>query len=239
MINYFSELIEEINLIFFTGDRYKLVLQGLGVTLKLSFFAVIIGTILGFIIALMKMCGERREKGKFSYYIYTVLSFISKCYIDIIRGTPSVVQLLIMYFVIFKSNFGEMAAIMTFGINSSAYVAEIIRAGILAVDRGQTEGGRSLGFTYSQTMRYIIVPQAIKNILPALGNEFIVLIKETAIVGYISLMDLTKASDFIISRTYKAFIPLITIAFIYFIIIKIISKLLNMFEKRLRKSECR
>ena len=147
------------------------------------------------------------------------------------------VQLLIMYMVVFHNKFGIVAAILTFGMNSGAYVAEIIRAGIMAVDKGQSEGGRSLGFSYSETMRYIIIPQAIKNILPALGNEFITLIKETAIVGYVAIQDLTKAADFIISRTYNTFYPLIAIAVVYYILIKLLTKLLYLFERRLRKGD--
>ena len=169
----------------------------------------------------------------------TVASVIAGIYIDIIRGTPAVVQLLIMYMVIFQSKLGTVAAVVTFGINSGAYVSEIIRAGITAVDKGQMEGGRSLGFSYFETMKYIIIPQAIKNILPALGNEFITLIKETAIVGYVAIADLTKASDFIISRTYETFLPLLAIAIIYYLIVKILTKCLAIFERRLRRSDIR
>lgn len=242
LIEVINEFITEFQFVFFEGNRYKLILRGLGMTLKISVFAVIIGSILGFIVAFMKMLGERRgelkQKGLL-YHIYTILSNIANLYIDIIRGTPSVVQLLIMYFIVFQSKYGEIAAITTFGINSSAYVAEIVRAGIQAVDKGQIEGGRSLGLSYFKTMRFIVIPQAIKNILPALGNEFIVLVKETAIVGYVAIQDLTKAGDFIISRTFRPFMPLIAIAVIYFIVIKIITKVLNTFEARLRKSDLR
>ena len=158
---------------------------------------------------------------------------ISSAYIDVIRGTPSVVQLLIIYHIVFggiKNVPPVIIAIIAFAINSSAYVAEIFRGGILAVDIGQTEAGISLGLSKVQTMRYVVVPQALKNAFPALANEFIVLMKETAIVGYIALQDLTKAGDFIISRTYNAFIPLFTVALVYFVIIKFLTKLFNMFE---------
>jgi ABC-type amino acid transport system permease subunit len=167
---------------------------------------------------------------------------ISSAYIDVIRGTPSVVQLLIIYHIVFggiKNVPPVIIAIIAFAINSSAYVAEIFRGGILAVDIGQTEAGISLGLSKVQTMRYVVVPQALKNAFPALANEFIVLMKETAIVGYIALQDLTKAGDFIISRTYNAFIPLFTVALVYFVIIKFLTKLFNMFEGRLRKSDIR
>lgn len=230
--NPFVRFAEKLNYVFIETNGYKLLLNGLKTTIFISLTAALLGIFLGFIIALMKL--TENKKGK-----KTILSRIANIYIDIIRGTPSMVQLLIMYMIIFHNKFGVAAAILTFGINSAAYVAEIIRAGILAVDNGQMEGGRSLGFSYGQTMRYIIIPQAVKNILPALGNEFITLIKETAIVGYVAIQDLTKASDFIISRTYETFLPLIAIAIIYYLLIKILSKLLSMFERRLRKSDIR
>lgn len=226
------DLINKLYLIFIKEDRYLMILNGLGSTLSISVCAVLLGTVLGFLISLMKLTEERKGRR-------TVLSTIANWYIDIIRGTPSVVQLMIMYFLVFKGRFDFLTAVTTFAVNSSAYVAEIIRAGIQAVDKGQMEGGRSLGLNYVQTMRYIIVPQAIKNILPALGNEFIVLIKETAIVGYVSIQDLTKSFDFIISRTYTSFVPLISLAVIYFIIVKIVTKLLNILERRLRQSDTR
>ena len=149
------------------------------------------------------------------------------------------VQLLIMFMVIFRSRYAYIAAILSFGINSGAYVAENIRAGILAVDVGQMEGGRSLGFTYGETMRYIILPQAIKNVIPALGNEMITLVKETSIVGYVAIVDLTKAGDFIVSRTYQAFLPLIAVAIVYYILVKIMTKILAVIERRLRQSDNR
>lgn len=228
--NPFVKFTDTLDRVFVQTNGYMRLLNGLGITIAISFLAVLLGIALGFIFALMKLTEIKNGKK-------TILSRIANIYIDIIRGTPSMVQLLIMYMVIFNSKFGFVAAVLTFGINSSAYVAEIIRAGILAVDNGQMEGGRSLGFSYGETMRYIVLPQAIKNILPALGNEFITLIKETAIVGYIAIQDLTKASDFIISRTFNTFYPLIAIALIYYILIKILTKFLSMFERRLRKGD--
>ena len=163
-----------------------------------------------------------------------------KLFIDIIRGTPSVLQLLIMWFIIMKNcTNGTLVAVLSFGINSGAYVAEIVRAGILAVDKGQTEAGRSLGLTNLQTMRYIVIPQAFKNVLPPLGNEFIVLLKETAIVGYVGMSDLTRVSNQLTSTVYDAFTPLIGAAIIYFVIIKILTILLEKLERRLRKSDNR
>ena len=218
---------------FISQDRWKLYLEGYGVTLQVAFFAAIIGIIIGTIVALMKLSRTRHDKKTF-------LARIADIYIDIIRGTPSVLQLLIMWFVIMaKSNNGILVACLSFGINSGAYVAEIIRAGILAVDKGQMEAGRALGLTNAQTMVYIIIPQAIKNVLPPLGNEFIVLLKETAIVGYVSLSDLTRVANQISSRTYEAFMPLIGSAVIYFLTIKIITILLEKLERRLRKSDNR
>ena len=160
-------------------------------------------------------------------------------YLTVIRGTPVVVQLLIIYFVIFGNvNIDKIpVAIMAFGFNSGAYVAGIFRSGIMSIDGGQFEAGRSLGFNYVQTMRYIIMPQAFKNVLPALGNEFIVLLKETSVAGYIALQDLTKAGDIIRSRTYDAFMPLIAVALIYLAMVLIFTKLVNMLERRLRNSD--
>ena len=215
---------------FITGDRWKLYLNGLGVTLEIAFFAAILGMIIGTLLAFMKLSSRRNGKK-------TILAVIANIYIDIIRGTPSVLQLMIMWFIIFaNSKNGVIVAILSFGINSGAYVAEIVRAGILAVDNGQMEAGRSLGLSKAQTMIHIIIPQAVKNVLPPIGNEFIVLLKETAIVGYVSLTDLTRAANQIASRTYEAFMPLIGAAVIYFIVIKILTILLAKFERRLRKS---
>ena len=227
-----SSFIDRVNNAFIKTNGYKLLLKGLWTTIYIALGAIIIGVILGTIVALMKMTEVSHGKK-------TILSRLASIYISVLRGTPIVVQLLIVYMIIFKSNYGIIAAVITFGINSGAYVAEIIRSGIMAVDKGQMEGGLSLGFNYAQTMRYIIAPQAIKNALPALGNEFISLIKETSIVGYVAIQDLTKAADFIISRTYDTFLPLIAIAIVYFIIIIILTKLLQLMERRLRQSDIR
>ena len=218
---------------FVTGDRWKLYMEGLGVTLEVAFFAAILGMVIGTCLAFMKL--STRRDGKKS-----ILVVLANIYIDVIRGTPSVLQLLIMWFIIFaNSKSGIIVAILSFGINSGAYVAEIVRAGILAVDKGQTEAGRAVGLSKAQTMLYIVVPQAVKNVLPPIGNEFIVLLKETAIVGYVSLSDLTRVANQVASRTYEAFMPLIGAAVIYFVIIKILSILLARLERRLRKSDNR
>ncbi len=233
MNEWFADISYKFQIAFIEGDRYKLYLKGLGVTLEVAFFAAILGVIIGIITALMKL--STRKNGKRS-----ILSYIAQVYIDVIRGTPSVLQLLIMWFIVMKdSKNGILIAVLTFGINSGAYVAEIMRAGILAVDHGQMEAGRSLGLSKGQTMRYIILPQAIKNVLPPIGNEFIVLLKETAIVGYVSLSDLTRTASQVSSRTFEAFMPLIGAAVIYFVIIKILSKLIELLERRLRKGDHR
>ncbi|MBP3814909.1 MAG: amino acid ABC transporter permease [Butyrivibrio sp.] len=218
---------------FITGERWKLYISGLGITLEIALFAGILGIIIGTVAALMKL--STTEDGK-----PTILNYIASVYVDVIRGTPSVLQLLIMWFIVMaSSNNGILVASLSFGINSGAYVSEIVRGGILAVDKGQMEAGRSLGLSKAKTMRYIVLPQAMKNIIPPLGNEFITLVKETAIVGYVSLSDLTRVANQIASRTYDAFMPLIGAAVIYFIVIKILTILLGKLERRMRRSDLR
>lgn len=214
---------------FIKEDRYKLLISGIGVTIKVSLLAVVIGILIGMLIA---MCNLSKRKP---------LRLIGGIYTDIIRGTPSVTQLMIIYFVIFATvNLDKwIIASIAFGVNSGAYVSEIIRAGIMSIDKGQTEAGRSLGLNAFQTMTRIVIPQAVKNIFPALCNEFIVLIKETAIVGYVGLMDIQKAGDFIKSATFIAFMPLIGTAIIYYVLIKMLTLLLNRIESSLRKSDVR
>ena len=230
---WLERVAEMFDAAFISGDRWKLYLQGLGVTLQIAAFAAILGMIIGTILAFMKLSVRRNGKK-------TILAVIANIYIDVIRGTPSVLQLMIMWFIIFYSAKNRVAvAVLSFGINSGAYVAEIVRAGILAVDKGQMEAGRSLGLSRTQTMISIIIPQAVKNVLPPIGNEFIVLLKETAIVGYVSLTDLTRVANQIASRTYEPFMPLIGVAVIYFVVIKILTILLERFERRLRKSDNR
>ena len=233
MQEWFESVGKKFVMAFVEGDRWKLYIKGLGVTLEIALFAAIIGLLIGTVVALMRLSTKRDGKK-------TIWARIAGVYIDVIRATPSVLQLLIMWFVIMKNcHNGILVAVLSFGINSGAYVSEIVRAGILAVDKGQTEAGRSLGLSKAQTMIYIVIPQAIKNVLPPIGNEFIVLLKETAIVGYVSLTDLTRAANQITSRTYEAFMPLIGAAVIYFTIIKILTILLERLERRLRKSDNR
>lgn len=217
---------------FIQDNRWQYLLNGLGVTLRVTFFALIIGIVAGFIIGAIRSTYDLNGTMK-------IPNAICKIYITIIRGTPVVVQLLIIYYVIFAAVDVDkvIVAVLAFGINSSAYVAEIFRSGIMSIDKGQFEAGRSLGFNYMETMRHIIMPQAFKNVLPALGNEFIVLLKETSVAGYIALQDLTKGGDIIRSRTYEAFMPLIAVALIYLVMVIIFQALVNRMERRLRNSD--
>ena len=217
---------------FIAEERWRYIWEGLGVTLKVTFFAVLLGIELGFLVSIVRSTYDKTGKLK-------VLNAICKLYLTVFRGTPVVVQLLIIYFVIFGSvDISKiLVAVLAFGINSGAYVAEIFRSGIMSIDNGQFEAGRSLGFNYTQTMVHIIMPQAFKNVLPALGNEFISLLKETSVSGYIALQDLTKGGDIIRSRTYDAFMPLIAVAAIYLVMVLIFSKLVNILERRLRSSD--
>ena len=217
---------------FIAEERWRYIWEGLGVTLKVTFFAVLLGIVLGFLVSIVRSTYDKTGKLK-------VLNAICKLYLTVFRGTPVVVQLLIIYFVIFGSvDISKiLVAVLAFGINSGAYVAEIFRSGIMSIDNGQFEAGRSLGFNYTQTMVHIIMPQAFKNVLPALGNEFISLLKETSVSGYIAPQDLTKGGDIIRSRTYDAFMPLIAVAAIYLVMVLIFSKLVNILERRLRSSD--
>ena len=219
---------------FIVKSRWTWLLQGLGNTMIITIAAVVLGIALGFFIAIIRTTHDKTGK-------LIVPNILCRVYLTDIRGTPVIVQLLIIYFVIFATVDIEkwIIAAIAFGINSGAYVSEIIRAGILSIDKGQTEAGRSLGLNAYQTMTRIVIPQALKNIFPALCNEFIVLIKETAIVGYVGLMDIQKAGDFIKSATYEAFMPLIGTAIIYYVLIKVLTLILGVFENKLRKSDIR
>lgn len=211
--------------------RYMYLVRGLGTTLTITLFSVIVGIILGFLVAIVRSTYEKTHKLK-------ILNVICQIYLTVIRGTPVIVQLLIMYYIIFVSMSSKVVvAVIAFGINSGAYVAEIIRGGIMAIDNGQFEGGRSLGFNYVQTMIYIILPQVFKNVLPSLANEFIVLLKETSVSGYIALQDLTKGGDIIRSQTYNPYVPLFLVAAIYLCLVMIFSYFVKVLERRLRNSE--
>ena len=210
---------------FIDDNRWRYITDGLKITLLVTVFAVLIGVVLGFLIAIVRTTHDKTGKLK-------ILNAICKVYLTVIRGTPVVVQLMIIYFIIFGSvDISKVVvAIVAFGINSGAYVAEIFRSGIMSIDNG-------LGFNYAQTMMYIVMPQAFKNVLPTLCNEFISLLKETSVSGYIALQDLTKGGDIIRSRTYDAFMPLIAVALIYLAMVMIFTKLVSLLERRLRNSD--
>lgn len=227
-----AEIFNNFNKAIFVKERYKFILTGIKNTLAISLISVIIGVVIGIVVAIINSYNKETKKAK-------VISKICKLYVSIIRGTPVLLQLMIIYYVVFKDvrNINLiLVASLGFGINSGAYVSEIIRAGIESIDKGQMEAGRSLGLGYFQTLKLIILPQAIKNILPAIGNEFITLVKETSVAGYIGVMDLTKASDIIASRTYDYFCPLIIVAMIYWIIVLGLTKILKIFERRLNNA---
>ena len=225
---------------FIQDNRWKYLWNGLGATLKVTFFALLLGVAIGIVIAIIRSTHDKNIKDMkgASKGILKILDIIARVYLTVIRGTPVVVQLMIMYYVIMVSSTNKvLVATIAFGFNSGAYVAEIFRSGIMAIDHGQFEAGRSLGFNFVQTMRYIIIPQAFKNVLPALANEFIVLLKETSVAGYVALQDLTKGGDIIRSRTYDAFMPLIGVALIYLVMVMFFTYLEGILERRLRNSE--
>lgn len=229
IMNWLGSITSGLEATFVTDDRWTWFLRGLENTLLISLFAVLIGLIIGLTVALFRLSGSK------------ILRAIGSVYVDIIRGTPTMVQLLIIYFIIFGSVpiSRLVVGILAFGINSGAYMAEIVRGGILSVNKGQTEAGRSLGLSSAQTMIFIVIPQAVKNILPAMANEFIVLIKETAVIGMVDNIDLLGAAKKVQSRTYDYFWPLISIAVIYYVVIKFLSILLARLEERFRKSDVR
>ncbi len=239
----FSDLAKEFQLNFIEGERWRWLLDGLKNTLIITFFSVLIGIVIGVVIAIVRSTYDKnyvdmKKRSGFGAGLLAFFNSICNVYLTIIRGTPVVVQLMIMYFVIFASSTnGTMVAIIAFGINSGAYVAEIFRGGIMSIDQGQFEAGRSLGLNYIQTMIHIIIPQMFKVVLPTLCNEFIVLLKETSIAGYVGIADLTKAGDLIRGRTFSAFMPLIAVAIIYLVVVMLFTWLVGKLERRLRKSE--
>ncbi len=236
--SWLQNLLYDLYMTFIFGDRWKLITNGLKITFIVTVGALLLGTVIGILIALVRTSHDlSRNKPN---GVLRFLNGVCNVYLTVIRGTPMMVQLLVMGFVIMvpKTDFATvMCGIVTLGINSGAYVAEIARSGIMSIDKGQMEAGRSLGLNYVQTMWNIIIPQAIKNILPALGNEMITLLKDTSLVSVIALRDVTKQTQNIISITYKPFVPYISLALIYLIIVIIMTKLLNIFERRLRNSD--
>ena len=227
-------LVEKFRTDFITEGRYLYLFQGLGNTLLITFFAIIISLIIGSAIAIVRATHDRTGDMR-------VLNGVCQVYLTILRGTPTMVQLLIIYYVVFASvDVSKVfVAVVAFGINSSAYLAEVVRSGIMSIDRGQMEAGRSLGLSHWQTMRLVILPQAYKNVLPAIGNELITLLKETSIAGYIGIVDLTKGSDIIRSITYDAILPLTIVALVYLALVFMLSTAVGKIEKNLRKNERR
>lgn len=237
---WFENFVYKLFKCFIYQDRYMLFVNGLKNTLIVTFFALLIGIVLGVVVSLIRVSWDKNhtEMHGIGKVLLGAGNIISRVYLTVIRGTPVVVQVMIMFFVIFISSRNKIfVGSLSFGINSGAYVAEIIRGGIMSVDQGQMEAGRSLGFSYVPTMYHIILPQAFKTVLPSLGNEFIVLLKETAIAGYIGLSDLTYAANTVGGATYEYLYPLVAVACVYLVIVVILSWLLDRLERRLRRSE--
>ena len=241
--SWLEDLAAQFKLNFIDKDRWKSLLGGLLNTLRITLYAALLGIAIGIVIAAIRTTYDNnRENMKHNksagYYVLGFFNAIGKVYLTVIRGTPVVVQLLIIYFIIFASSNNDiMIASLAFGINSGAYVAEILRGGIMAIDKGQFEAGRSIGFNYVQTMVYIIIPQVLKNVLPTLLNEFIALLKETSVAGYVGVVDLTRAGNAIRGATFSAFMPLIAVALIYLAIVMLLTWVVGIIERRLRKSE--
>ena len=228
-----EEFKQKFYLNFIEDNRWRYITNGLGTTFTVTIFAILLGVALGFLIALVR---STADKSGSKNILLRILDWVCKLYLTVIRGTPAMIQLLIMYYIIMASpNVSkQFVAILSFGINSGAYVAEIFRSGIMSIDQGQFEAGRSLGFGYAQTMWYIITPQAFKNVLPALANEFITLLKETSICGYIALTDITHGANTIRSQTYEPLLPLLAAAAIYLVIVSCLSFGVGKLERRLR-----
>lgn len=240
MAEWFDKVKYEFILNFIDGDRWKLLVDGLKTTFEITIVAVLLGIVLGILVAIIRSSYDKNSEHMhgISKVILAIFNSIAKIYLTVIRGTPVVVQLLIMYYIIFASSNNKLLiAILSFGINSGAYVAEIFRSGIMSIDSGQLEAGRALGLNYVQTMVKIIIPQAFKNVLPALANELIVLLKETSVSGYVAMTDLTRAGNIIRGVTFSAFMPLIAVALIYLVVVMILTKLVSLLERRLRASD--
>ncbi len=238
-----TDFYADFKTVFIVDDRWQALLKGLGATLQITFFALMIGVVIGLLVAAVRSTYDKNredmaKKGGFGWRMMQFGNAVCNLYLTVFRGTPVVVQLMIFYFVIFAgTRNGILVASIAFGVNSGAYVAEIFRSGIVSIDHGQFEAGRSLGFNYLQTMIYIIIPQAFKNVLPTLCNEFIVLLKETAIAGYVGVVDLSKAGDMIRGRTFVHFMPLIAVALVYLAMVVVLTFFVRKLERRLQKSE--
>ena len=238
---WFEKLKADFILNFVQGNRWRYLVNGLGTTLLITLLACLLGIAIGVVIAMVRSTYDKTAEGArktLGRRLFGIANGFCRLYLTVLRGTPVVVQLMIIYFVIFaSSDNGTLVAALAFGLNSGAYVAEIVRGGIMSIDNGQFEAGRSLGFNYVQTMRFIVIPQVIKNVLPSLANEFIALLKETSVAGYVAVADLTKGADIIRSRTYSPFMPLIAVALIYLALVMFFTKLVGILERRLRNSD--
>lgn len=231
MAEWWQEFANDFTRAFITDDRWRYLVRGLGNTLLITLFAIMIGIALGFLVAIIRATHDKTGKMKFA-------NALCHLFITVIRGTPVMVQILIAYFIIFASSNNKLlVAILAFGMNSAAYVAEIFRGGIMSIDAGQSEAGRSLGFNYRQTMWHIVMPQAFKNVVPALANEFIVLLKETSVAGYIALEDLTRGAFIIGGTIYDYTLPLIAVALIYLLLVVFLSMGVRQLERRLNRSD--
>lgn len=241
--SYSKDVYQEFYRVMIDGNRYDFLLNGIKNTFIITIGALAIGVVIGIIVAAIRTSFDKNKgtlqlRGGIGYHILSFLNRLCKIYLAVARGTPVVVQLMIAYFIIFASaDNGVPVALVAFGINSGAYVAEIFRGGIMSIDKGQFEAGRSIGFNYFQTMWYIVIPQMFKVVLPTLCNEFIALLKETSVAGYVGVIDLTKAGNTIAGRTFSYFIPLLTVAAIYLVLVMVLTWLVGILERRLRKSD--
>ena len=239
----FAELKDTFYRCFIVENRWEWLLEGFGKSITITFFAVLIGLVCGILLAAIRSSFDKNEeslkmRGGIGYIGLKLLNTVAKIYITVVRGVPVVVQLMMWYFVILVSQKNDVViAVCAFGFNSAAYVAEIFRGGIMSIDNGQFEAGRSLGFNYLQTMRNIVIPQAIKTTLPTLLNEVIALLKETSVAGYVAIMDLTKAGELIVGRSFEAFMPLVAVALIYLITVVVLTRVFTAIERRLRRNE--
>ena len=241
MSDWLKKAADDFVTCFLTKDRWKYIVKGLGNTIQIALAAVLLGILIGTVVAIIRSTHDKTHEtmrpgpGR---VLLNIADFLCKIYLTVIRGTPAMIQILIMFFVVFSTaRDGTPVAMLTFGINSGAYVAEIIRGGIMAVDAGQDEAGRSLGLSFPQTMFCIVIPQALKNVLPALANEFIVLLKETSVACYVAVNDLTKGGEIIRSITYIQAMPLLIVAALYLAMVMFFSYLVTRLERRLRSSE--
>lgn len=238
---WWAQIVRDFYICFIEKDRWKYLTSGLKNTILITFFALMLGVVIGVVVSIIRSTYTKNYhemKPGFGKGCLAVLNRIGGIYLTVIRGTPVVVQLMIVYYCVFvSSNNGVLIGSVSFGINSGAYVAEIFRSGIMSIDNGQFEAGRSLGFNYVQTLRYVVLPQAFKNVLPALANEFIVLLKETSVAGYVAVRDLTMGGDMIRGVTYQTFMPLMAVALIYLVMVMFFTSLVGVLERRLRTSE--